>query len=100
MCHAALKMPPRKRRLPIDGVRLGRRLIIWFPDLDSLVRLAANETQAGLVKGGAKDAIFGIERTGLSDGVHGLVAVACLPVLCRRRLLAEFGDGQKGGGGG
>lgn len=62
-------------------MRLGRRFIVWLPDLDGLVRLAADEPQAGLVKGGAEDTIFGVEGAWLGDGVHGLVAIARLPVL-------------------
>lgn len=79
---------PGQRGLPLDGVCLGCGVIIWPPDFDRLVCLTADESQAGLVKGGAENAIFGVQGAGLGDGIHGLVAIARLPILFGKLLLA------------
>lgn len=62
-------------------MRLRRRVVVWPPYLDGLVRLTTDESQAGVVERRAEHTVLGVEGAGLGDGVHGLVAVATLPVL-------------------
>jgi hypothetical protein len=61
-------------------MRLLRRVLILFPDLNALVRFSRDETQPGPVEARAHDAGLGVQRTGLGDRLGVLEAVACFPV--------------------
>lgn len=58
----------------------GRRVGVRSPNLDGLVSLAHDQAQAGLIKCGAHDASFSIERARLGEGLGGLEAMAGLPI--------------------
>lgn len=58
-----------ERWLPIQGVGFWRCFVIGLPDLNRLVRLSANKTEASPIKSCRHDARFSFERTRLGSGV-------------------------------
>lgn len=74
--------PSRQSRLPLNRVGFWRCFIVRAPDLDCLVCLTADQPQPRVIKSRAKDTILSIKRAWLGNSVHGLVAIASLPILC------------------
>ena len=59
---------------------LRRGRLIRLPNLNCLVRLSNDQTQASAIKGRAHDAGLSVKGARLGDGIEGLVPVARLPV--------------------
>jgi len=90
--HIHLEFPSSKCRLPVERVCLFRGVLILLPNLDRLVRLSSDETQAGFVECRAHDTCFSFERTRLCDTFAMLEPMACLPVVERGFAVVATGE--------
>src|SRR5215470_9114808 len=71
---------PAQCGLPIQGMRLLSRLIIFLPDFDCLIRLTGNQSQTCFVKRRTQEAGFRIQRPRLRDAIQVLETIAALPI--------------------
>lgn len=78
-----LVFPSSKCRLPVERVRLFRRVFILLPDLDRLVGLSGDKTQARLVECRTHNTGFSFKGTRLCNTLAMLETMAGLPVVER-----------------
>jgi hypothetical protein len=77
---ALSELLPSQRWPPVQRMRVLRRPFVLFPNLDSLVRLASDQSHARQIKSRRHDACFRIQRTRLRNRVFVLEFVTCLPI--------------------
>lgn len=92
MQSAILKFLPSQRRLPIQRMRLRRRLHILPPNLNRLIRLPTNQPQPRPIKRTRKDPALSVQRPRLRSRIQTLIPVSGLPIPKRNGAVIAAGE--------